>query len=278
MNVTFWGTRGSIAVPGDKTVKYGGNTTCLEINLDDGSFFIIDAGTGIRRLGKKIIEKQLKDVNVFLTHPHWDHIQGFPFFSPMYEKDFEITVHGWPTTNRKVKDSITAQMEGTYFPVDFSQLSADIRFVEIEDYKLDYNSVNLSFLRCNHPVICHGIKIDENGKKVVFITDNELDSEKPQTSWEEFVRFCQGADLLIHDAQYTPEEFINRTGYGHSSYLKVLELAKDAEVKKVGLFHHDPEHSDAFVDSIIESTNSYIDRNNLNLTCFAAMEGQNIRI
>jgi phosphoribosyl 1,2-cyclic phosphodiesterase len=274
LKIIFWGTRGSIAVPGDKTVKYGGNTTCLEVMLSDGSFLILDAGTGIRRLGKKLMDNGKKDINIFLTHPHWDHIQGFPFFAPMYKNDFKIVVHGWPTTNRKVKDTITDQMEGTYFPVDFSQLAADIDFVEIEDYKLNYNTAQLSFMRNNHPVICHGIKIEEQGKSFVFMTDNELDASKPATSWDKFVEFCYGADLLVHDAQYTSDEIDARKGWGHSPFTRVLDLAKEAKVKSVGLFHHDPEHSDECIDRIISESERYIKDNNLEITCFGAMEGQ----
>ena len=158
----------------------------------------------------RLVANGEKDINIFLTHPHWDHIQGFPFFLPMYSKGCRIRVHGRPTTNRKVRNTITDQMEGTYFPVDFSQLSADIDFEEIEDYRLNYNSAKSSFLRCNHPVLCHGIKIEDHGKTFVFMTDNELDAINPVTDWKDFVEFCRGADLLVDDAQYTENELRNQ--------------------------------------------------------------------
>jgi len=278
MKVTFWGTRGSIAAPGKDTVKYGGNTTCLEVRLSDDSLIVIDAGTGIRKLGMKLVEKEEKKINIFLTHPHWDHIQGFPFFMPMYREGYQILVHGWPTTNRKVRNTITVQMEGTYYPVDFSSLSADIDFVEIEDLHLDYNSAKLSFLRCNHPVICHSIKFFEKGKTFVFMTDNELDDEKGETTWADFVSFCKGADLLVHDAQYTTDELALKKGWGHSSYLRVLQLARDSGVKQIGLFHHDPEHSDEFIDRMVTKCNEIIKSNGDSFTCFAACEGQEVEI
>ncbi len=278
MKITFWGTRGSIATPGKDTVKYGGNTTCIEVRLGDGSLLIFDAGTGIRKLGDKLVKNNEKFINIFLTHPHWDHIQGFPFFAPMYMKGYKIWVHGWPTTNRKVRNAITDQMEGTYFPVDFSQLAADIDFIEIEDLNLDYNSARMSFLRCNHPVVCHAIKIEDHGKSFVFMTDNELDMEKPLTRWEEFVDFCQGASLLVHDAQFDERESAIRKGWGHSSYIRVLDLAREAEVAKLGLFHHDPSHSDSQVDAIVEDSQRRIKEENLGFECFGTREGQEIEI
>ncbi len=278
MRVTFWGTRGSIAAPGKDTVKYGGNTTCLEVRLSDNSLIVLDAGTGIRKLGLKLVREKAEEINIFLTHPHWDHIQGFPFFMPMYRKDFHIVIHGWPTTNRKVKNVITDQMEGTYFPVDFDSLSADIEFVEIQDLHLKYNGAKLHFLPCNHPVICHSIKIVEKGKTFVFMTDNELDANNPKSTWEQFVEFCKGADLLVHDAQFTPEELKTKKGWGHSSYLRALELAEEAKVKRYIMFHHDPEHTDSFIDSMLSKAQEKIKAKSINLLCNAAYEGMEIEL
>ena len=281
MKVVFWGTRGSIASPGEDTVKYGGNTTCLEVRLSNNQLIILDAGTGIRRLGMKLIKNKESDINIFLTHPHWDHIQGFPFFTPMYLPGYKIVVHGWPTATRKVRHVITDQMEGTYFPVNFTQLSADIKFQEIKGLHLDYQGAKLSFLRANHPVICHSIKIEEGNRKFVFMTDNELKSKSSLTKvtgWEEFVDFCKDIDLLVHDAQFTTDEFEAKTGWGHSSYLDVLELAKQANVKKVVLFHHDPEHTDKDIDDILSQCQNIISRNGYNLECMAAWEGLTIEI
>lgn len=278
MKVYFWGTRGSIATPGEETVKYGGNTTCLEIQLSDGSFMIIDAGTGIRKLGMKLVKLDLDEINIFLTHPHWDHIQGFPFFTPMYKNNEHVIIHGWPTTNRKVKNVITDQMEGTYFPVDFSQLSAEIDFREIKSDTLEYNSAKLSFLRCNHPVICHSFKIEDGGKTFVIMTDNELDANSPKNSWEEFVEFCRGADLLIHDAQFTPEELKIKKGWGHSDYLRVIDLASEAEVEKLVLFHHDPGHNDRFIDKLVENSLDKIKKLKFPKFCIAAREGMEMEV
>jgi len=279
MRIVFWGTRGSVAVPGEETIKYGGNTTCIEVRLSDNRLIVIDAGTGIRKLGMELIRKKEKEINIFLTHPHWDHIQGFPFFTPMYMEDSTVIVHGWRTPLRKVQHTIMDQMEGTYFPVDFSQLSANIKFYEIKEYLLPYNSANLSFLRVNHPIICHSIKIEEQGKTFVFMTDNELKSETPITKftpWEDFVEFCKDADLLAHDAQFTPEELEMRRGWGHSSYTQVLELAHEAKVKKLALFHHDPNHSDTDVDNILKDCHERIKKNDYKFDCVASYEGMQI--
>lgn len=279
MEVTFWGTRGSVASPGEDTVKYGGNTTCLEVRLSHNRPIVIDAGTGIRKLGMKLVEQKDKEIHLFLTHPHWDHIQGFPFFSPMYVEGFKIVIHGWPTTNRKVKDTITDQMEGTYFPVDFSQLSADIDFNEIKDYEIMHYGVKLSFLKVNHPVICHSIKIEENNKALVFMTDNELDAVTKNTMitpWEDFVKFCKNTDLLIHDAQFTPQEIKTKKGWGHSSYDRVLQLAQEAQAKQLVLFHYDPEHTDTDIDNILKDCLERISENNYSFKCVAAREGMSI--
>lgn len=282
MKITFWGTRGSVASPGEETIRYGGNTTCVEVRLSDDQLIIIDAGTGIRKLGQKLIkEHEEKNINVFLTHPHWDHIQGFPFFAPMYSRDFTIIIYGWPTPLRKVKHTITDQMEGTYYPVDFSQLNARIDFYEIKEYDLPYKTAKLSFLRVNHPVLCHSIKIEEDGKTFVFMTDNELEALTPNvkiTPWDDFVNFCKGADMLVHDAQYTPEEIETKRGYGHSSYTSVLELARQSGVKNLILFHHDPDHTDEDVDNILSNCREIIADKGLNLQCLAAEEGMSLEL
>ncbi|MFP4496808.1 MAG: MBL fold metallo-hydrolase [Vulcanimicrobiota bacterium] len=272
MEVEFWGTRGSVPAPGESTVKYGGNTTCLEIRLANGAIIIIDAGTGIRKLGHKLIKTDNKKIDIFLTHPHWDHIQGFPFFAPMYDKNSIVRVHGWATTNRKVQNTITYQMEGTYFPVDYSQLAAEIDFIEIDSNILNYEGATLSFIRCNHPVICHSIKFEEQDRTMVFMTDNELDAVNPNTTWEEFVNFCKNANLLIHDAQYTPVELDSKKGWGHSSFIRVLELANQANVEKLCFFHHDPDHSDKTIDDMVESARKYIKEQGYKFVLTAAKE------
>lgn len=281
MKVIFWGTRGSVASPGEDTVKYGGNTTCLEVRLSDNQLIILDAGTGIRKLGMKLIENHEQEINIFLTHPHWDHIQGFPFFTPMYIPSNKIVVHGWPTATRKVRHTITDQMEGTYFPVNFSQLSSDIVFEEIQGLHLDYKGAKMSFLRVNHPVICHSIKIEENNCKFVFMTDNELKSNSPLTNvtqWEDFVEFCRDIDLLVHDSQFRPDEIGSKSGWGHSSYTDVLELARQANIKKLVLFHHDPEHTDKEIDYILDDCQRRIKEEGYNLECMAAWEGLTVEL
>jgi phosphoribosyl 1,2-cyclic phosphodiesterase len=281
MRITFWGTRGSVASPGEETAKYGGNTTCLEVRLSDRKLIVLDAGTGIRKLGLKLVKQQEKDINIFLTHPHWDHIQGFPFFGPMYIPGYKIQVYGWPTTNRKVQNTITDQMEGTYFPVDFSQLQSDIVFHEILNYEMDFHNAKLSFMRVNHPVICHSIKIQEGGRTFIFMTDNELDADMPHvyvSPWAKFVEFCSNADLLVHDTQFTPDELEKKKGWGHSSYIRVLELAKEAGVKGLVYFHHDPEHTDMDLDEMLLDGMNWVVRNGCNFKCFAAQEGMTIEI
>lgn len=280
MRLKFWGTRGSIATPGPETVRYGGNTTSLEINFEDGTLLIIDAGTGIWRLGNTLRKiKKIPPINLFLTHSHWDHIQGFPFFAPIYNPKAEINIIGCQPAQDKLKQIVSGQMESTYFPVDFNDLKARINFENIckDEYLL--GNAKLSLIEANHPGVNYGVKIEENQKRMVFLTDNELETYPvPKTSWEEFVEFVRGADLLIHDAQYTEEEIKEKRGWGHSYYRYALKLALEAEVKTLILFHHDPEHSDYEIDRIVEECRETIAEKNAPLVLFAAVEGDEITL
>jgi phosphoribosyl 1,2-cyclic phosphodiesterase len=280
VKVKFWGTRGSIATPGPTTVRFGGNTTCLEILLEDGARIVLDAGTGIRMLGSALLESPATEpIHLFLTHSHWDHIQGFPFFSPAYDRDREIRIYGFQRAYDKLREILTNQMESKFFPVNFEDLNAKIKFIEISAETYQIKNAKISAVANNHPGTAHGFRIRENARSLVFLTDNELHPPSNlQTSWSEFVEFCSGANLLIHDAMYTEDELEKRQGWGHSSYAQALDLALDAGVETLTLFHHDPAHDDATIDRIVADCRHRIEDRKASLRCDAAVEGSVLHV
>jgi phosphoribosyl 1,2-cyclic phosphodiesterase len=255
MKVKFWGTRGSIAVPGKNTTIYGGNTTCLELTLASGRTVIIDAGTGIRLLGEKLASAgQELDFHLLITHIHWDHILGFPFFGPIYNKSCRLLIDGYPTCMKGLRYTFDNKMGDGFFPITFDALKAEIHFLEtLHQAPLDIDGVRVESIPLHHPQGGFGYRFQEGEKTLVFITDNELRND----SWEgrspdDYVRVCQGADILIHDCQYTPEEIPERRDWGHSDYESTFDLAYRAGVKRLILFHHDPSRTDPEVTAIKE--------------------------
>jgi phosphoribosyl 1,2-cyclic phosphodiesterase len=247
--VKFWGCRGSIPVPDSRMMRYGGNTTCVEI-ITNGKVLVVDAGTGIRKLGENLIKRKIFNFDLFITHSHWDHIQGFPFFAPIYSEKTKINILGSTNSYKQVKSILSSQMSYEFFPVSFYDLKSKINFVDISRPEYISKDYVLKFIETNHPIYTLGLRVENQGKSFVFITDNELRSKTPSTSWEEFVDFCSGADYLIHDAQFTDQEYKKRIGWGHSTFEQALSLAKDAQVKNLGLFHHDPNRKDSGLEKI----------------------------
>ena len=243
MKVKFWGCRGSIPVPDSRMLKYGGNTTCVELILND-RVFIIDSGTGIRRLGEDLVKRKIYDIDVFLTHSHWDHIQGFPFFAPIYLKKARIKIFGRTSSYKQLKDIFTSQMSYEFFPVSFFDLQSKINFVEVDTQQFGIGHYRIKIIQTNHPIFTVGIRVENNEESFVFMTDNELNDNNPKTSRSEFVKFCEGAQYLIHDAQFTEDEYRKRRGWGHSTFEQAIALAGDSGVKNLGLFHHDPNRRD----------------------------------
>ncbi len=276
MKLRFWGTRGSIPSPGMNTVKFGGNTTCVELALDDNTLVIFDAGTGIRKLGNKIIHNNSNGtINLFLSHSHWDHIQGFPFFMPAYSENAQIKIFGCKPAFNKLKDILTNQMESSYFPVNFKELKAKIAFQEVSQNEHQLKNAQFFFIRNNHPGIAYGFKVKQNNKSAIFITDNELLPKKnsSHTSLEEFIEFCRDSDVLIHDAHYLPEEMAETAGYGHSSYEDAFRLGVEAKVKQLVFFHHDPDRKDEEIEAIVKHYREKRDNLKISMKLDAAREG-----
>jgi len=253
MFVKIWGARGSIPVSGQEYIKYGGDTTCIEIRSKNGRVIIIDAGTGIRRLGKDLLVQGLYDYDLIFTHAHWDHIMGFPFFRPLYSDRTSLRVHGCPFTEEFVRTMLTRIMSPPNFPVTYGDLLAHIAFSDGCPEKFQIDSVTVMPIDISHPGGGKGYKFIEDGRSFVFITDHELGYTHPGgLPRESYLQFCAGADLLVLDAEFTGEEYGRHRSWGHSSYLDTLNLAMEAGVKQLALFHINQDRTDRAMDKIVE--------------------------
>jgi phosphoribosyl 1,2-cyclic phosphodiesterase len=270
MLIQFYGTRGSIAVASKDTKKYGGNTTCLYVETSSGEIIVVDAGTGIRRLGVHLLENNKHKINLIFTHYHWDHIQGFPFFAPIFLQNRTITIFG-SKKEVTVRKALAYQMTRPYFPATIKDLPANIIFRLLKD-GMKIGNMLIQTIVNNHPDYTIGIKFSEGKKSFVFLTDNELFAENGNTPYEKFVSFVKGAKFFIHDAQYTDEMYGQKKGWGHSTYTQVMKLAEDSGVKNVLFTHHDHSSTDKFIDEVIDSLrNKYS-----NITIQAAADGRTI--
>lgn len=283
--ITFWGTRGSIPSPGKDKSKYGGNTSCVEVKLPSNQLIILDAGTGIRELGKSLLHRE-REVRacIFLSHYHWDHIQGLPYFAPAYHAGHTLTIFGAKHPQFPLDNIFSSQMESIHFPVKSSSLSARINFHQLSlgDHFLDGTDVKI--MRANHPGTNFSYALNFDGKKLVYMTDNEilprLAKAKSHIAYEreQFVRFIQGADLLIHDAQYTDREYRIKKGWGHSAWKETVKLAVEGDAKHLILFHHDPDHNDDVIDSFVKACKEQLKKMKSSMTCSGAMEGKTVTI
>lgn len=305
MKIKFWGVRGSIPCPGPGTVKYGGNTPCIELRFkSDNRLIIIDAGSGIRELGNYLMANDLPhgsiNTEIYLSHTHWDHIMGFPFFTPIYVPGTKLKIYG-PVTyeDDTLEDVLGGQLTYRYFPVRQAELASSIEYVDLKEETLEIgDGIKLTTKYLNHPILCLGYRFEYQGKvfctafdtepfQNVFCTDPEdpsydetMAQEGEEVAREENQRieqFFKGADLLIHDTQYTQEEYAaSKTGWGHTSFEHAIAAAKRADVKKMALFHHEPMRTDAQIDELASKyfNPSYTGE----LECFFARDGMEIEL
>jgi len=254
--VRFWGVRGSIACPGAETVRYGGNTSCVEMQVGSHRL-VFDGGTGLRVLGQSLLREMPLNVHMFFTHSHWDHIQGFPFFVPAFIKGNKFKIYGAIAPNGStIEQRLNDQMLHPNFPVPLQIMAADLQFCDIEigeSVKLDDVVVENALL--NHPGEAVGYRVSWNGHAAAYVTDTE---HFPDRLDEHVLWLARNADLLIYDATYTNEEYhsekSSKVGWGHSTWQEAVKVAEAANVKKLVIFHHDPLHNDAFMDQIQEHT------------------------
>ncbi len=273
MLVTFYGVRGSIASPGPNTVKYVGNTSCVHIRLRTGANIIFDAGTGIRNLGAKLIAND-EPLLLLLSHGHWDHIQGYPFFAPIYQHGREIRVCHGVEGNETSLEAILRQMDGSTFPVRADELPSKVTTVHEQERYLDGQPFRTTRKLLNHPGGGYAYRIEEDGVSVAYVTDNELEPPgTPSTSYAEWVNFCQGVDLLIHDAQYVENDMPAKHGWGHSLISQVRQLAVDAQVLNLVMYHHDPERTDHELDEIAGDSARLFKSRSSRIGSYIAAEG-----
>lgn len=278
MQLTFYGVRGSIPTPGAEFVRYGGNTACVHVSLTDGTDIILDAGTGIRLLGNTLIKKD-SPIHLLLTHNHWDHIQGFPFFAPIYQKDRSIIIYPGQTALPE-HDQILQQMQGSVFPVPAKALTSDISLNIIPEGQDSWRIGNATIRRLpmNHPGKGSAYCINDGNCKIAYITDNELyPPYKKETDFLTFVDFARDADIIIHDAQYMVADMPAKSGWGHSVAEEAVKLAMACNAKCLALYSHDPERTDDDIDAVVEHCKQYIQVAESPLTLIAAAEGQTLQ-
>jgi len=261
----IWGSRGSIAVPDARFARYGGNTSCLEFCCGD-QVMLIDAGTGIRAAGIELASQKPRNIPLFISHTHWDHIQGFPFFSPIYVPGFEVTLYGAPGFGKDLEAIFHGQLDRDYSSVEMSDLSAKLKFQRLTENPVNLGPIRVYWEMVNHPGATVGFRIQTDSINLAYITDNEflqgylgcpqdLDIHKPPLlDYKSLIDFVQGADVLIHEAQYTNEEYPSKVGWGHTSLSNACILAKKANVKHWIVTHHDPMHDDRMLQEKMNLT------------------------
>ncbi len=280
MLIRCWGSRGSISVSGKDYLKYGGDTTCLEVVSSNDDLIILDAGTGIRQLGNRIVaEKDKRIINLLLTHAHWDHLAGFPFFKPIYMKEYKLRIFGPLPTQESLRSIISKTMTHPYFPIEFEDIKAEITFHEMDHSSVDIGSLQVETIPLSHPNQGFGYKFIEDNKSFAFLTDNELTyPHEGGKEFDDYVEFARDVEFLIHDAEYTREEYAETKGWGHSVYLDTLELALKANVGKLGLFHLNQDRTDEGEDELVENSRKIIAEKGSKLECFAVGSDMEIEL
>jgi phosphoribosyl 1,2-cyclic phosphodiesterase len=278
LRVTCWGTRGSIPAPGPATVRFGGNTSCVEIRAARCRL-IFDAGTGIRALSGSLAEEgRPLDAHLFVSHYHWDHIQGFPFLAQLYEPATKLRVHGPMQGDIPVDEALEGQMSPVYFPVPLGAIAASVEFATADGSPWRGDGVCVEAFRANHPGVTYGYRVSAGGAVAVYIPDNEL-GDAPDPAWYGgLVDFVRGADLLLHDAMLTDAEYELRRGWGHSTFAQAVRLAEDAGARRLGIFHHAPDRSDAELEAIAAQLRSGLVARGSLLALGVAAERQEIAI
>ncbi len=294
----LWGVRGSIPVPGPSTVRYGGNTTCVEVRADD-EIIILDAGSGIRALGTALENefgsRPIK-LSLLITHVHWDHIQGFPFFVPSYNDKNQIRIYGYDGAGAELHDILKGQMATPFFPVELCDLPGKIDIEKLEAMEFNIGKVRVRSKFMNHPGVCVGYRLFTSSGSVAFLPDTEpydafklhsakshlLSPQQTRKRAEEerasLVKFLHGSDVLILDTQYTDEEYQAHIGWGHGSLSAAVSLALDASVRKLLLFHHDPNHDDSTIDMMLDSARKLAAKSEAYLVVEAAREGEELAL
>jgi phosphoribosyl 1,2-cyclic phosphodiesterase len=295
----FWGVRGSYAAPFASHLKVGGNTSCVEIRADN-HILICDAGTGIIPFGNELLQQNdIRELLIILTHYHWDHVCGLPFFVPAFIPEWKVSFFGPGDDTAEIKRHVSAQMRAPYFPVGTESWLANIDYIGPHENGLKHGPISIEYSNVHHPGTTYGYRVRVNGKTIIYISDNECNfieksvrqrrselNEEEQSLYDDMIQeehqseldLIQGADILIHDAQYTPEDYEKKRGWGHSCYIDTINMAIDAGVKELYLYHHDPNYNDDAINVIYQHAGKIIRDKNSPLKCHIAREGLKVNI
>ncbi|HEY7682860.1 MAG TPA: MBL fold metallo-hydrolase [Gemmatimonadales bacterium] len=284
--VTFWGTRGSIPTPGAHTARYGGNTSCVAVSGARDQLVILDAGSGIRPLGRELsrVSSGAMNLDILLSHTHWDHIQGLPFFQPLNTKGNTVRIYGSAQAGVPLEEILDRQMDPVVFPVPLKALAADLTVTEVSHGSFEIDGFAVDAFRLRHPGTTLGYKLVpvKGGRTFAYVTDNELGSggsyDVPPDWRRQLVRFLGGVDTLIHDGMYSEAMIEARAGWGHSTPEQAIALAAEAGCRRLLLFHHEPEHEDGDIDALLIEARSYAAARAPKLTVEAAMEGMSLSL
>jgi len=264
MQLTAWGVRGTLPMPQEGYIRYGGNTSCYSLQLSPERYLVFDAGTGIKNCGSELIKTGHRRItaDLFITHPHWDHINAFPFFTPLYIPGNEVCVHGAAQDELGFEQLMVAQMDGVYFPVTVREFGARVSFHEIGEQELKIDGARVRSMLLKHPGHCLGYRVDHHDRSFCYITDNELYPADSEYADEEFLHsladFCRGANVMVHDCTYFDNEYASKVHWGHSSLSEVCRLAHMAEVERLWIHHHDPDQTDEDIARKLEFCTSVL--------------------
>ena len=290
MHIRFWGTRGSVPTPGPTTVRYGGNTACVEVRAADGTLVVLDSGTGAISLGRSLLAESADPIRgaLLIGHTHWDHIQGFPFFAPLFVPGNHWDIYGPGGFDQQIAKSLARQMAYEHFPLPLEALNATVQMHHLTEGVFEVGSIRVTAHYLNHPVFTLGYRLEADGVALVYATDCEpfslhlcgqLPGSMPVHHEDQrHVRFLEGADLIIHDAQYTLDEFPAKTGWGHMPIERVVDYALLAGAQRLALFHHDPLRDDETIDRLTQQARTRVTHGRNRLDVFAAMEGQSLNL
>ena len=255
MKVRVWGARGSLSAPGPATVGYGGNTSCVEVELADGTILILDAGSGIRELGQRLLEREHGELHICLTHLHLDHVEGLGFFGPLWRAGWKLRFWGPPSTTATLRERVSRYLSPPLFPIGLSEAPAEAVFEDAprEPWRIGSALVEARFVEHRGPTL--GYRIEEEGRVLVYLPDHEpylTAALRDPPEWISGWALAAGADLLLHDAQYTTDEYLGRLGWGHSSVAHAANFARAAGVRQLAMFHHDPMRSDRELEALYD--------------------------